>query len=52
MRLNFSPVFVILGGGVSKESTRFLPHLKSRTPLVAAELLNSAGIPGSGARRG
>ena len=47
LELYFSPDLLILGGGVSKESARFLPHLKVHTPIVIAELLNSAGIVGA-----
>jgi polyphosphate glucokinase len=41
------PDLVIIGGGVSKESSKFLPHLKTRSPVVAAALLNNAGIVGA-----
>jgi polyphosphate glucokinase len=43
----FSPALFVVGGGVSKESTEFLPLLKLRTPIVPAELLNNAGILGA-----
>ena len=42
------PSLIILGGGVSKKADRFLPYLKQvRTPVVAAELYNDAGIIGA-----
>ncbi|GAA4639983.1 ROK family protein [Actinoallomurus vinaceus] len=42
------PSLIILGGGVSKKADRFLPYLKEvRTPVVAAELHNDAGIIGA-----
>lgn len=43
----FSPDLIILGGGASKESERFLPHLKTRAKLIPAQLLNQAGIIGA-----
>lgn len=43
----FSPDLFVVGGGVSKQSDQFLPHVKIRTPIVPAELLNSAGIVGA-----
>jgi len=41
------PELIIVGGGVSKRADKFLPHLKLRTPVVAAKLLNDAGIIGA-----
>jgi polyphosphate glucokinase len=43
----FSPELFIVGGGISKRSEDFLPFLKLRTPIVAAELQNNAGIVGA-----
>jgi len=43
------PDLIILGGGVSKRSDRWLPLLQCRTPVVAAALRNDAGIVGAGA---
>ncbi|UCH27790.1 MAG: ROK family protein [Trueperaceae bacterium] len=43
----FSPDLFIIGGGVSKKSTRFFPYLEVTVPVVAAELLNEAGIVGA-----
>ena len=41
------PTLFILGGGVSKNADRFIPRLTTRTPVVAAELRNDAGIVGA-----
>jgi polyphosphate glucokinase len=41
------PDLIIVGGGVSKKSAKFLPHLSLRTPIVPAALLNDAGIIGA-----
>jgi polyphosphate glucokinase len=41
------PELIILGGGVSAKSEKFFKHLKRRTPIVAAEFLNEAGIVGA-----
>ena len=43
----FSPNLFILGGGVSKKSRRFVPHLSVRTEVVPALLHNEAGIIGA-----
>ena len=43
----FSPDLVIVGGGVSKNPDKFLPYLKLRAHIVAAEMANSAGIIGA-----
>lgn len=42
-----SPRLFIVGGGVSKKSDKFFPLLDIRTPIVAATLLNNAGIIGA-----
>ncbi|WP_214106751.1 polyphosphate--glucose phosphotransferase [Acrocarpospora catenulata] len=42
-----SPNLIIIGGGASKKSDKFLPHLKTRAPIVPATLLNEAGIVGA-----
>ncbi|MBV1856071.1 polyphosphate--glucose phosphotransferase [Catellatospora tritici] len=42
-----NPDLMIIGGGVSKKSEKFLPHIDVRTPLVPAALLNDAGIVGA-----
>lgn len=41
------PTLFILGGGVSKNGDRFIPNLKRRTRVVAAQLRNDAGIVGA-----
>ncbi|GAA2800500.1 polyphosphate--glucose phosphotransferase [Saccharopolyspora taberi] len=41
------PDLIIAGGGVSKKAEKWLPLLDGRTPIVAAELKNDAGIVGA-----
>ena len=41
------PDLFIAGGGISKKADKWIPMLKNRTPVVAAELLNTAGIVGA-----
>ena len=41
------PSVIILGGGVSKNSDKFIPRLTVRCPIVAADLRNDAGIIGA-----
>ena len=41
------PDLVIVGGGVSKKSGKWVPLLSTRTRVVPAELLNDAGIVGA-----
>jgi polyphosphate glucokinase len=50
----FSPDLIIVGGGVSKKSEKFLPHISSTVEIVPAQLLNEAGIVGAavGATKG
>ncbi|CAN5407773.1 ROK family protein [soil metagenome] len=43
----FWPDLIILGGGVSKEMARYGKYLTARAPVVAAGLLNTAGIAGA-----
>ncbi len=43
----FSPDLVVVGGGVSKKADKFLPLIEIDTEIVAAELLNRAGIVGA-----
>lgn len=43
----FLPSRVILGGGISRDADHFLPLLKIRCPVVAAEGGNDAGIIGA-----
>ncbi len=42
-----SPDLIIVGGGVSKSHAEFLPLLKTKAPIVPAELRNNAGILGA-----
>ena len=37
----------IIGGGISKKHTKFLPLLHTRAPVVPAQLLNEAGMIGA-----
>jgi polyphosphate glucokinase len=41
------PDLIVIGGGVSRKADKFLPLLHLRTPVVAAQLQNSAGIIGA-----
>ena len=41
------PDLIILGGGVSKKSSKFMPLLRIRCEVVPALLLNNAGIVGA-----
>lgn len=41
------PELIIFGGGVSKKSDKFFPHLTIRSRLVVASLRNEAGIVGA-----
>lgn len=41
------PDLIIVGGGVSKKSEKFLPLLHTRAPIVPAQLKNDAGIIGA-----
>jgi polyphosphate glucokinase len=44
----FTPDLFVIGGGVSKKSEKFFPHLSEvQTKVVAAQLLNEAGIVGA-----
>jgi polyphosphate glucokinase len=43
----FWPDLIVIGGGVSKKSDRFLPLLHLRAPIVPAQLRNDAGIIGA-----
>jgi polyphosphate glucokinase len=47
-----SPDLIVIGGGVSHNSERFLPLLKTRAQLVAAYLQNQAGIIGAASYAG
>jgi len=43
----FTPELFVVGGGVSKESSEFLPLIEIDTPIVPAGLLNTAGVVGA-----
>jgi polyphosphate glucokinase len=44
----FSPLLIIIGGGISRNHRKFLPSVKlRRTPVVPAQLRNQAGIVGA-----
>jgi len=45
----FSPQRIIIGGGVSKKQEKFLKYIDVQAEVVAAELLNEAGIVGAAA---
>ena len=47
MQRLFWPDLFIVGGGVSKQSEKFLPLLEIETPVVPAQFLNEAGIVGA-----
>lgn len=42
-----SPELIIIGGGVSRKSEKFLPLLQTRAQVVPARFLNQAGIIGA-----
>lgn len=41
------PEVIVLGGGVVSDAEKWVPKLKTRTPVVVAELGNDAGIVGA-----
>jgi polyphosphate glucokinase len=43
----FWPAVIVAGGGISRDSDQWLPLLSNRTPVIAATLLNTAGIVGA-----
>jgi polyphosphate glucokinase len=43
----FWPDLFIIGGGISKESQKYIPLLRIETPVVTAQFLNEAGIVGA-----
>ncbi|WP_066364507.1 polyphosphate--glucose phosphotransferase [Herbidospora mongoliensis] len=46
MEMLFSPALMVVGGGISKKSDKFMPMVDLRTKVVPAKLLNEAGIIG------
>lgn len=47
LEMLFSPDLFVVGGGVSKNHAEFLPLIKINTPIVPAQLRNTAGIVGA-----
>jgi polyphosphate glucokinase len=47
LEMLMSPDLFIIGGGVSKKSESFFPHLDIHTKIMPAKLLNNAGIIGA-----
>lgn len=43
----FYPDLIIVGGGISKKSDKFLEGIKTRSKVIPAKLLNNAGIIGA-----
>jgi polyphosphate glucokinase len=43
----FWPDLFIIGGGISKESEKYVPLMTVETPIVTAQLFNEAGIVGA-----
>jgi len=43
----FSPDLIIMGGGVSKKSEKFMSHIRAHAKVVPARLHNDAGIVGA-----
>ena len=43
----FWPDLIIIGGGVSRKSEKFLPRIETRSEVVPAEMFNAAGIAGA-----
>ncbi|TQM31696.1 polyphosphate--glucose phosphotransferase [Nocardia bhagyanarayanae] len=43
----FWPKVIVAGGGISRDSDRWIPLLTNRTPVVPARLRNTAGIVGA-----
>ena len=41
------PSLIVIGGGVSKRASKFLPLMELRTPVAPASLQNEAGIVGA-----
>ncbi len=41
------PDRIIIGGGISKKSEKFIPRLTARTEVVPAQMFNEAGIAGA-----
>ena len=48
VEMPLSPDLIIVGGGISKKSEKFLPRLELQAPIGPAQLLNQSGIVGAG----
>jgi polyphosphate glucokinase len=47
MEFLLSPDMIILGGGISKDSDKYMHYLHTRAKIIPAQLLNQAGIVGA-----
>ena len=47
MEKYFNADLFTVGGGVSRQSEKFLPYVDIKTPIVPAKLRNQAGIVGA-----
>jgi polyphosphate glucokinase len=47
LEMLLSPDLFVIGGGISKKSTKFFPYLHTKAEVVPAQLLNEAGIVGA-----
>ena len=47
MEKYFNPDLFVVGGGVSRQSDKFLPYLDIKTAIVPAKLRNEAGLVGA-----
>jgi len=47
LEMLFTPDLFVVGGGISRNSDKFLPYLELKTPIVPAHLRNQAGIVGA-----
>jgi len=47
MEMLFRPDLFIIGGGISKDSEKFIPRLTVGTRVIPAQMLNDAGIIGA-----
>lgn len=43
----FWPELIVIGGGISKKSEKFLPHIEVEAEVVPAQMQNEAGIIGA-----
>jgi len=41
------PDLIVIGGGISRKSEKYLPRIETRTKIVTARMLNEAGIAGA-----